>query len=153
MNKRHDSFQELVNTRHGEGGVGSIKDAAGLALIPRNDWPQHMLPAIGAVNIAGTKRAAFQISKLIEDEEWMITGTAEVSVPNALLLFAMRGADAGIQVEDDATTWTAFRNLIDPMTREIGRALRGSRALPASSFRIGPSGSVTRPTVSLLCRR
>lgn len=53
-------FEELVDIGIGEAGVGPEIDARDLALMPRHDRLQHRLPSIGAVNVAGTQRTAFQ---------------------------------------------------------------------------------------------
>src|ERR1700720_4016127 len=51
------SLQVLVDARHGEGGIGPKIDAPDPA-IPQDDRLEHALPAVGAVHIAGTQRAA-----------------------------------------------------------------------------------------------
>ena len=38
------------------------------AMMADNDGLEHVLPAVGAVNIAGAKGTAFQIAKLVEYE-------------------------------------------------------------------------------------
>jgi D-serine deaminase-like pyridoxal phosphate-dependent protein len=47
-----------------------------------HDRVEHILPAIGAVDIAGTQRAAFQITELIEHEQRVITGAGVMAVPH-----------------------------------------------------------------------
>jgi hypothetical protein len=59
-------FKIFVDIRIGEGGIGAEIDARDLAAIARHDTIKHTLPAIGAVDVAGTKRAALQIAELIE---------------------------------------------------------------------------------------
>src|SRR6266404_8935629 len=73
-------FQILVDIGIGEARVGAEIDARDLAAIARHDGLQHILPAVGAVNVAGTKRAAFQIAELIEHEQRMIAGAVVVAV-------------------------------------------------------------------------
>ena len=41
------------------------------------------------MDIAGTQRAAFQITELIEHEQRVITGAGVMAVPHAILLLAM----------------------------------------------------------------
>jgi hypothetical protein len=48
------SFQALVHAGHGEGCIGPEMDAQDFALIPHDDRLKHLLPAVGAVHIAGT---------------------------------------------------------------------------------------------------
>src|SRR6516165_4883525 len=49
------SLQVLVDTRHGEGGIGPEIDAPDPAAIAQDDRLEHVLPAIGAVHVAGTQ--------------------------------------------------------------------------------------------------
>ena len=91
-----------------------------LPLIARHDRLQHAVPPVGAVNVAGTQGAAFQIAKLVEHEQRMIAGAVIVTVPDAVLLFAMRRAHARIHVEHDASRRTAIMNAIDPLAGKIG---------------------------------
>jgi len=58
------------------------------------------------VDIAGTQRAAFQITELIEHEQRMIAGAGVMAVPDAHLLLAVRWAHARIHIEHDAFRWT-----------------------------------------------
>jgi hypothetical protein len=57
-----------VNFGIGETGVGAKIDARDLALISRHDRLQNRLPSVGAVNVARTQGAAFQIAELVEHE-------------------------------------------------------------------------------------
>jgi len=77
-------FKICVDIRIGEAGIGAEIDARDLAAIARHDGIKHTLPAIGAVDVAGTKRAALQIAELIEHEQRMITGAVVVTVPDAV---------------------------------------------------------------------
>src|SRR5262249_25487788 len=72
------------------------------ALIARHDRLEHVVPAVGAVDIAGTQRAAFQITELIEHEQRVIAGAGVVAVPDAILLLAVGRAHARVHVEHDA---------------------------------------------------
>jgi hypothetical protein len=102
---------EVVNLDHGRVTVECPRlmrsscpsvakiDARDFSAIARHDGFENALPAIGAVNVAGTKCAAFQIAELIEQEQRMIAGAVVVPVPDAVLLLAMGRADAGVHVE------------------------------------------------------
>ena len=48
-------FQVLVDARHGEGRVGAEVEARDLAAIAGHDRVEHVVPAVGAVDVAGTK--------------------------------------------------------------------------------------------------
>jgi hypothetical protein len=78
------------------------------------------LPAVGAVNIARTKRAAFQITELVEHEEGMIAGAFIVAIPDAPLLVAVRRTHARIHVQDNASRRTAAMNPVYPLAGKIG---------------------------------
>jgi hypothetical protein len=57
-------FQELVDLRHGERCVSAEIDT--LALVSCNDRLEHAVPAVGAVHVAGTQGAAFEIPPTIQ---------------------------------------------------------------------------------------
>ena len=82
-------FQELVDLRHGERCVSA--DTQELALVACNDRLEHAVPAVGAVHVAGTQGAAFEITELVEHEQWMIGGAGVMPVPNAHLLLPWVG--------------------------------------------------------------
>jgi hypothetical protein len=46
-------FEQLVDLGHGEGCIGSKIDARDLASVALHDRVEHILPAVGAVDIAG----------------------------------------------------------------------------------------------------
>ena len=114
-------FQELVDPWHGECGVGTEVEARYSAAIARNDRLKHALPTIGAMHIAGTERAAFEVAELVEQEQWMVAGALIVAVPDAHLLFTMGRADARIHVEHDAARRPMGMNPVDPLAGQIGK--------------------------------
>jgi hypothetical protein len=63
-------------------------------LVACDDRLENRFPSVGAVHVTGTKGASFQVTILIEDEQRVLAGAAEVAVPDALLLLAMRRAHA-----------------------------------------------------------
>src|SRR6516225_9789410 len=98
-------FEELVDIGIGKGGIGAEVEARDLAAVAPYDRLQHVLPAVGAVDVAGTQRRAFQVTELVEHKQWVIAGAFVMTVPDAHLLLAMRRADARIHVEDDGPGW------------------------------------------------
>ena len=64
--------------------------------------------------------AAFQIAELVEHEQRMIAGAAEVPVMGASLLLAIGRADTRIHVEHDGLGRAPSVDLIDPSTTKIG---------------------------------
>ena len=140
-------FEIFVDIGIGKAGVSAKIDARDLAAIARHDGIMHTLPAIGAVDVAGTTRAALQIAELIEDEQRMITGAVVVPVPDAVLLFAVRRADAGVHVEQDAAEGVKSRHPIEriysrdaPYTSSICSA-HGRSAIAHRSFSDSASGT------------
>src|SRR6202022_5024651 len=63
--------------------------------------------------------AALHSAKLVEHEQRMIPGAVVVPIPDTVLLFAMRRADARIHVEQDTSRRTATMNAVDPFAGEI----------------------------------
>ena len=114
-------FEILVDIGIGEARVGAEIAARDLALISPYDGLQHSVPSVSAVNIAGTKRAAFQVTELVEHEQRMIAGTFVMTVPDAALLFTVRRAHARIHVEQDATGRPAVMNAVDPLAGKISQ--------------------------------
>src|SRR4029077_11330153 len=76
-------LQELVDFWHCKGRVRPEIDARDLALIARHDRLENTIPTIGAVHVAWTQRAAFQVAELVEHEERMITRAGVMTVPYA----------------------------------------------------------------------
>ena len=87
-------FEELVDLWVCEAGIGPKIDARDLASVTRHDRVEHFLPAVCAVDVAGTQGTAFQIAELIEHEQRVVAGALVMAVPDAHLLLAMRRADA-----------------------------------------------------------
>ena len=67
--------------------------------------------------MAGTQGTSLQVAELVEDEQRVITGTAEVAIVAAAFLLTVGGADAGIDVEDDCLR--AISCPVDPGTGEV----------------------------------
>lgn len=108
-------FEIHVDVRIGEACVGAEIEARDLAAITRHHWPQHALPSIGAVDVAVTQGATFQIAELIEDKQRMITGALVVTVLDGALLLAMRWTHARIHIEHDVSWRPARVNAVDPL--------------------------------------
>src|SRR5262249_2217694 len=143
-------FEKLVDLGHGEGCIGSKIDARDLASIALHDRVEHILPAVGAVDIAGTQRGAFQVTELIEHEQRVITGAGVMAVPHAILLLAMGRAHARIHVEHDAAGGRR------PCTRSIhwpDKSARAERFLSVASHCVSKRpiwlGEAAWPTTAL----
>ena len=97
---------------------------------------QHRAPAFSAMNVAGPQDAALQVAELVEDEERMVAGAAEVPVPGRALLLAIGRALGTVHVEDDAVWRSPHMHAVDP----------GAGQVPERREVRGPSGW-SRPPV------
>ena len=87
-------FEKLINFGIGKTRVCPEINARDFPLVAFDNRRQHTLPSVGAVDVAGTKRAALHVPELIEQKQRMITRAAKMAVPHAHLRFAVGGADA-----------------------------------------------------------
>src|SRR5262249_56596497 len=78
--------------------------------------------AVGAVHVAGTQGAAFEITELVEHEQRMIAGAGVMPVPDAHLLLAMGWAHARIHVEHNAPWRAAAVHEVDPLAGQVGKS-------------------------------
>jgi hypothetical protein len=61
-------FQKLVDVRGGEGGIPPEVATQVPFPVTLNDGFKNLTPTIGAMNIAGTQGASFQITELVKQE-------------------------------------------------------------------------------------
>src|SRR6195256_2237080 len=113
-------FEKLVDLGIGKAGVGSEINERDLAAVARHNRLQNLIPAIRAVNVAGTKRAPFEVAELVEQKQRMVAGAGIMAVPDAVLLFAVRRAHARIHIEHDTSRRTTTMDGIDPLAGKIG---------------------------------
>ncbi len=73
------------------------------------------------MHVAGTQYAPFEIAELVEYEERVVTRAAEVPIPNAHLLIAVRRAHARIHVQHDLLGCPAPADAVDPLAGEIDK--------------------------------
>jgi hypothetical protein len=72
------------------------------------------------VHVAGSQRAPLDIAELVEHEQRVITGAAEVAVVGAAFLLAVGRALARIHVEHDDPQRSPLVRLADPLAGQIG---------------------------------
>jgi hypothetical protein len=92
-------FEVLVHLGIGERRVAPEIEALYAAPVARDHRLQHGAPAIGAVRVARPKRAALDIAELVEHEQRVVTGAAEMPVVGAAFLLSVSRAFARIHVE------------------------------------------------------
>jgi hypothetical protein len=81
---------------------------------------QNRVPTIGAVDVAGAQDTPLQIAELVEHEQRMVAGAAEMAVVGAAFLFAVGRAFARIHVQHDDPRSTPLVHRLDPLARQIG---------------------------------
>ena len=115
-------LQQLVQLGLGERRVAAEVEIEAALTVAGDHRLQHRPPAFRAVDVAGPQDTALQVAELVEDEQRMVTGTAEVAVPGRALLLAMGRAlrDAVIGLGPDQSSRTLAREMT---TMEIYAAL------------------------------
>jgi len=86
-------FEVVVDLRRGEGRVAPEVEPNAARLVAIHDGNQDDTPFVGAVHVAGAKRAPLQVAELVEQEQRVITGAAEVTVIGRALLVAVGRAE------------------------------------------------------------
>src|SRR3954447_19323822 len=89
------------------------------APVTRDHRLQQSAPAVSAVDVAGPQHTPFDIAELIEHEQRMITGAAEMPVIGAAFLLAVGRALARIHVEYDGLRPSSPPHFVDPPTGQI----------------------------------
>jgi hypothetical protein len=120
------------------------------------------------VHVARTKGAAFDVAKLVEHDQWVVTGTGEMIVVGAALLVATGRAFRRIHVKDDQLRRLTSMYAVDPSAREndqrgeVARArqpfrletahLAGRRRIPIETARVhdGPHRRVGRKPLGVV---
>ncbi len=139
-------FEELVHFGIGESRVAAKIELLAGASVSGDHRFQHRAPAVGAVDLPRAQGAALDIPELVEQEQRVIAGAAEMAVVRAAFLFAVGWAFARIHVEHDGSRPTAGMRLVDPTGLADQPEPRGSRAGSATSSQSGPSGWQTPQT-------
>jgi hypothetical protein len=99
------------------------------------------------MDIARPQGATLQIAKLVEHEQRMITGAAEMPIVGAAFLLAIGRALARIHVEHDGPWRTAGMHLVDPLARQIGKdgeVLRPGQPLGLEAAHLAGGGGRSR---------
>ena len=79
-------FEEFVDLGVGKGCVTSEIETLHRVPVAGDHWLQHYAPAISAMDVTGSQRAPLDIAELIEHEQWVITGAAEVPIVGTAFL-------------------------------------------------------------------
>ena len=127
-------FEELVDLRVGEGRIAAEIEPLHRAPVAGDHRLQHRAPAVGAVHVARPQGAPLQIAELVEHEQRVIAGAAEVAVVGAAFLLAVGRALARIHVEHDDPRRSPLVHLVDPLAGQIGES--GEVLGPAQPLRL-----------------
>src|SRR6516165_8002074 len=114
------SFEEFVHLGIGESCVAPEIQTLYDAPVAGNHRLQHRAPAVGTVHIAWPQSAALDIAELVEYEQRVIAGAAEMAVVGAAFLLAIGRALARINVEHDGSWRPPLVHLANPLTGKIG---------------------------------
>ncbi len=81
-------------------GLKQISRPHGTQAIALDDRLQNQPPVLGAVDVAGAQQAALQVTELVEAEQRVIAGAAEMAVVSRALLITVSRALGAIHVEE-----------------------------------------------------
>ena len=110
-------FQVLIQFLTGEGRVTPEESVDRKAPVTSNNRFQHRTPFVGAGHIAVAQHCPFQIAELVEAEQGMVTGSAEVTVVQGTFLIPVGLAHGAVHVEDVLLDGLFFMDSIDPLAR------------------------------------
>ena len=128
-----DAFglQQLVDLGLGERRIGAEVEIDAPLAVAGDHRLQHQAPVLGTVGIAGPQEAALQVAELVEQEQRVVAGAAEVAVPDRAFLLAVGRALGTVHVEDDRAGRLAFVHPVDPGARQIRQGFQvGVRRQP-----------------------
>ena len=101
--------------------------------IPGDHRVQNILPAIGAVDVAVARGAAFQHAERVKQEKRVVAAAVEMAVPGGSFLITMGRADGIVHVRHDVLQPVAIMKAVDPLAVQVGQR----RPVPGQSRRIG----------------
>ena len=78
---------------------------------------------MGAVHVVGAQRATLQVAELVEHEQRVIAGAAEVAVIGRALLLTECRAHGAVHVEHHAPRRIVVVNPVDPHPRQLRKVL------------------------------
>ena len=107
------------------------------------------------MGVAGPKETTLQVAELVEQEERVIAGAAEVAIPVSAFLLAVGRALGTVHVENDAVRRPPFMHLVDPgarQTRQHGQVALGRQhsvsKRPIWLLDAAARSSPSRPTIA-----
>ena len=119
-------FQQVKQRRDGEGRIGPepppFDRGPGGGGTARQNRLQHILPTIGAVDIAGPQSAPFQIAELVEHEKRVQALLPEMTIPCRPFLIAVHRAFRTVHVQSDDLRRAFVVHRVNPAARQVGQA-------------------------------
>ena len=150
------SLQVFINLWFGEGRIATKVVPILFVLVSLDDRVQNFLPTISAVNITRAQRDAFTIPELIEAEQRMETGTAEMTVVGRPFLCPMYRALRTVQVENDSRVRRDSQGFFGPESYFVSRIVsdveRNGGCLRSILPPFGPSPRSETPLTLLSAR-
>jgi hypothetical protein len=112
-------LQHIVDLGLRERRVGTEVEVDAPLAVAGDHRLQDQAPVLCAVGVAGPQEATLQVAELVEQEQRMVTGAAEMTVPDRAFLLAMGRALGTVHVEDDRAGRLASVHPVDPDARQI----------------------------------
>jgi hypothetical protein len=128
------SFEEFVDLGIGESCIAPEIQTLYDAPVARNYRLQHRVPAGGTMHITWPQRASLDIAELIEYEQRVIAGAAEMAIVSTPFLLPVGRDLARIHVKNDHPGRSPLMHLVDPLAEQIDE--RGKVLGPAEPLRL-----------------
>jgi hypothetical protein len=107
-------LEQVIDLGLGEASIAAeVEDEATFA-VARDHRLEHRSPALRAVDVARPQGTALEVAELVEHEQRMVAGAAEVTVVGRTLLLAPGRALRAVDVEDDTVRRSALVHPVDP---------------------------------------
>jgi hypothetical protein len=87
-----------MDVRRGEGGISSKVASQPSFPITGDHRLQHVAPVMGAMDGAGAQRASLQVAELVENEQEMVVGAAEMAIVDRALMVARTTSFGGQRI-------------------------------------------------------
>jgi hypothetical protein len=91
------SFEELVDPGQCKRRIAPEVAAQLPIPVSGDNGLQHVAPFMGTVDVAGAQRTTLQVAELVEHEQRVIAGAAEMTVVGRAFLLAMGRADGTVR--------------------------------------------------------
>jgi len=115
-------LESFVDVRIGECRIPSEEQSNIEIAIAGDDGIEHFLPVLRAVDIPLPEHGPLEVAELVEAEQGMVAGAAEVAVVRRSLLPAVGLAHRAVHVQHDPRELPRLLDAIDPFPRELRKS-------------------------------